>query len=143
MRHTVYATAVTFDRYPVFAEHRFAEIVVSSILHAHEKAWAEVYAFVVMPDHMHILFLPLHKTESEVMKSIKGYSASEINSLRGCRWPVWQARFHSRMIAGDRFFFLQKIKYIEENPVRAGLCQKSEDWPWSSLRYPEILRLRT
>ena len=126
----------------MFRESLYAGIVVSSILHVHDKSWAEVYAFMVMPDHLHILFLPTTKTEPAIMKSIKGYSARLINRQRGSSGSVWQGGFYSRPIAGDRFFFEQKINYIEENPVRAGLCPRPEDWLWSSARYPDILRLR-
>jgi len=81
-------------------------------------------------------------SESDLMKLIKGYSARAINIMRDMEGPLWQARFHRSIITGERFFFEQKIKYIEENPVRAGLCLRPEDWPWSSVRYQEIMKKR-
>jgi len=141
MQCVVYTTTVTRGRIPVFNNPEYAETVVSAILYVHRSGWAEVYAFVVMPNHMHILFLPKKKTDSEVMMSIKGYTARTVNEKRGTRGPLWQDRFHKLGIE-SRKFMEQKIKYTEENPVRAGLCLRPEDWPWSSARFPEILALR-
>jgi putative transposase len=56
----------------------------------------------------------------------------EINFRNGWRGHLWQERFHSFLL--DQPYLLAAARYIENNPVRAGLCAKPDDWPWSSAR---------
>jgi putative transposase len=55
-----------------------------------------------------------------------------INFRQGWRGHLWQKRFHCFIM--DEEYLLAAARYVERNPVRAGLCHASEDWPWSSAR---------
>ena len=55
-----------------------------------------------------------------------------INVREGWRGHLWQERFHSFLL--DETHLLAAVRYVENNPVRAGLCAHAEDWPWSSAR---------
>jgi len=56
----------------------------------------------------------------------------EINFRNGWRGHRWPERFHSFLL--DQPYLLAAARYIENSPVRAGLCAQPEDWPWSSTR---------
>jgi putative transposase len=69
-----------------------------------------------------------------VLKGIKGYTARQINKLQGARGRVfWQDESYDHW-ARDEAEMLRIIQYIEDNPVKAGLCPRADDWSWSSAR---------
>jgi REP element-mobilizing transposase RayT len=94
-----------------------------------------LHAVVVMPDHVHLLFTAIRDTKGwtfalpEIMKAIKGCSARSINKLSGRTGPVWQDESFDHVLRGDESL-RETIEYIRQNPVRKGLVQKPEDYPW-------------
>jgi len=87
--------------------------------------------YVVMPNHVHALLeplVPLHK----LMGGIKGVSAHDANAKLGRTGkPFWQDESFDHWVR-DPGQFIRTKTYIENNPVKARLCAKPEDWPWSS-----------
>ena len=91
-------------------------------------------AWVFLPDHWHaIIFPPYPLTISRVMESIKVGSTHRINSGRRESGLLWQPRFFDRAVRTVQEYY-EKVEYIHLNPVRAGLVERAEDWPWSSVR---------
>jgi putative transposase len=94
-----------------------------------------MYAFVVMPDHVHLLFSPLLDPDgypyalAKIMHGIKGASAHAINRALGRRGAVWEEEFFDHVIRNDQSFEA-KWQYIEFNPVEAGLVENPRDYPW-------------
>ncbi len=92
-------------------------------------------AAVVMPDHIHVLAQPLPRPEggvfnlAEIIHSVKRYSARTINQFRGTQGAFWQDERFDRIVR-DEVEFLEKWNYIRNNPVKAGLCLRAEDYPW-------------
>ena len=91
-------------------------------------------AYVVMPNHVHVLLLPMLRDGgfvplSEILQSLKGASAHKVNALLGRSGPVWLRDTHTRAVRSERER-KSKWRYIMRNPVRAGLCVGSEDWHW-------------
>lgn len=84
-----------------------------------------------MPDHLHMILVPLKKNISEIMKSIKGYTARFINLDIKNKGSIWQEGFYDYILDTEEKLFT-KIKYIEYNPVKAGLVSGSEMYPYSS-----------
>jgi putative transposase len=88
-------------------------------------------AYVVMPNHVHVLLDPLvhlHRLTS----GIKGVSARAANAKLGrTGMPFWQDEPFDHWIR-DAGRLARTKTYIENNPVKARLCAKPEDWPWSS-----------
>jgi REP-associated tyrosine transposase len=88
-------------------------------------------AYVVMPNHVHVLLeplVPLHK----LMAAVKGVSARDANGKLGRTGkPFWQDESFDHWVR-DAGQFARTKTYIENNPVKARLCAKPEDWPWSS-----------
>jgi putative transposase len=94
-----------------------------------------IHAYALMPNHVHILATPKTTlSASKVMQSIGRRYAQLFNQTHGSSGTVWEGRFKSCLIDPDAYFLLVQ-KYIEQNPVRAGLVQKPEEWTWSSYRH--------
>ncbi len=92
----------------------------------------ELIAWVIMPNHVHILLRPLRDVELDsIMHSIKSYTAHEANKILERTGQFWQPESFDRYIRNQRHF-LSVVRYIENNPVKAGLCLRPEDWPYSS-----------
>ena len=91
-----------------------------------------LFGFVVMPDHFHALLMPTGGALlPDIMKSLKGYSAREIQRARGAHGPLWQDGYYERAVRGPKDAWSAKA-YIENNPVRAGLVESPEQYPLSS-----------
>jgi REP element-mobilizing transposase RayT len=83
-----------------------------------------------MPDHVHLLVTPFEEIRlSSIMDSIKGASAHAINRVLGRRGAMWQRESFDHILRSDEKL-TEKGEYIANNPVRAGLVAKSDEWPW-------------
>jgi REP element-mobilizing transposase RayT len=89
-----------------------------------------------MPDHVHLIFTPLVNSAmreiyslAEIMDGIKGASAQLINRKLGRYGRVWQTESFDRVLRSTESLDA-KVAYIRDNPVRAGLVAKTEDYPW-------------
>jgi putative transposase len=91
-----------------------------------------VYGYAVMPEHVHLLLSePQQDTLANALKSLKqGVS----RRLIGDAEHFWQKRYYDFNIRNYPQF-VEKLRYIHRNPVKAGLCERPEDWEWSSFRH--------
>ena len=137
VRHSKMVFAMT-DRYldagqvgPLhLRDDRAAKIVDDSILFGVPERY-RLFAYCVMPNHVHLLLTPTWKFR-KLMQGLKGYTAHEINGLLGLRGlAFWQDESYDHWPRDEDEFF-RIIAYIENNPVAAGLCERPEDWLWSS-----------
>ena len=89
-------------------------------------------AWVIMPNHAHILLRPINGTVvSEIMHSIKSFTAHEANRILERKGQFWAKEYFDRYIR-DLRHFASTIAYIENNPVKARLCRSAEEWPYGS-----------
>jgi len=89
-------------------------------------------AWVIMPNHVHLLFSSLAAhTVANIMHSIKSYTSHAANKLLDRSGHFWAREYYDRYIRDSRHF-ASTIAYIENNPVKARLCAKPEDWPFGS-----------
>lgn len=98
--------------------------------HCHRRD-VEVIAYCLMPNHVHLVLVPpaedsLHR----VLRPVHTRFAQRINQLRGWRGHLWQGRFFSAPLDEDYFF--AAVRYVDRNPVRAGMVARAEDYRWSS-----------
>jgi putative transposase len=91
----------------------------------------ELFAWVVMSNHVHLLIQP-HKPLSEITRAIKKTSARQANLILGrSGLPFWQDESFDHWVRDGKQF--ERIaRYIETNPVRAGMVENPEDFLWSS-----------
>ena len=104
----------------VLADPANAKIVAHALRHFDGERY-ELTSFVVMPNHVHVLFRPLGEHGlADIMKSWKGFMAREINKRIGKTGALWQDEYWDRLIRNERHFF-KVAEYIRENPVNAKL----------------------
>jgi REP element-mobilizing transposase RayT len=102
--------------------------IVRDHLQAGHGKFYQLAAAVIMPDHVHLLLRPIGDyTLSRVMKGIKGVSAHLLNQRRGTRGQIWQDESWDRIIRDDAEFE-EKLTYMANNPVKAGLVDPDEPY---------------
>ncbi len=107
------------------------QLVIDSLFRGVELAHYKLGSFVVMANHLHVLLLP-EISSSRLLKSLKGHTAREANRMLGRTGePFWQRESYDHW-ARDSTEFARIAAYIENNPVKAGLVHRAEDYPWSS-----------
>jgi putative DNA methylase len=112
-------------------DERVAKLTEDSLLFHHTKKY-DLVAWVIMPNHIHFLATPVEGVElSTITHSIKSYTAHEANKVLGRKGQFWQHEPFDRYIR-NRKHFVSVIRYIENNPVKAGLCSRPQDWRFSS-----------
>lgn len=110
--------------------------IVEDNLKFHDKNKYDLEAWVIMPNHSHILVTPYEGVElSSIAHSMKSYTAHEANKILGRTGRFWQVEPFDRYIRNARHF-AAVVRYIENNPVKAGLCREASEWRFSSAYAP-------
>jgi len=129
---SIFVTFCTFERWVLPKAVR--DLVVHHCLYDHRRK-LDMHGFVVMPDHVHLIFTPRVDSAgatfglAEILHGLKGASAHSINKRLRRRGRVWQDESWDHMLRHDESVET-KVQYICENPVRSGLVQRVEDYPW-------------
>ena len=112
-------------------EDRIAQMVQNALLYFDGERYV-LHAWVVLPNHVHVLFTPKAGHEmSEIAHAWKSFTAHEGNKALQRAGEFWQREPFDRYIRDEKHF-TNAVAYIENNPVKAGLCQTPEDWRWGS-----------
>ncbi len=91
-----------------------------------------LFAWVVMPNHVHSLMTRFEEYElKNILHSLKSFTSHEANKLLQREGQFWIEDYFDRYIRNQEHF-ARTVSYIENNPVKAGLCREPEDWPYSS-----------
>jgi len=90
-----------------------------------------IWSYCLMPNHVHLILVPstadgLRRAVAEVHRRY----TRMINSREDWRGCLWQGRFASFVMSEKHL--MGAVRYVERNPVKAGLVRRAEDWPWSS-----------
>ena len=110
-----------------------AQIVEEALLHF-DSARYRLIAWSIMPNHVHVLIETLEGWPlGGIVHSWKTWTAKEINAHLGRTGSVWQREYHDRYIR-DGEHLANVTRYIEQNPVKAGLCSEATEWRWGSAR---------
>jgi len=105
---------------------RVAELVQRSFWHRDGRDY-RLLAWVIMPNHVHALVELWHLPLGELLKSWKGYTAKEVNKLLRREGTFWEGDYFDRYVR-DEDHLRRVVRYIENNPVKAGLVRRKEDW---------------
>lgn len=115
----------------ILREPAVAGMVQSALLHFDSVRY-QLHAWVVMPNHVHVLFTPASPYSlASILQPWKSFTAKQANRMRDGRGQFWQEEYFDRYIRNQEHYWTA-IDYIEMNPVDAGLCNRKEDWPFSS-----------
>ncbi|RZJ85569.1 MAG: transposase [Massilia sp.] len=108
-------------------EHLLATLAESAALYR-----VAIHAYVLMDNHLHLLATPPSADAlSRCMQSLGRRYVGWFNARHQRSGTLWEGRFRAGLIEGERHL-LACMRYIELNPVRAGLCSEAVQWPWSS-----------
>ncbi len=106
---------------------RIATVVRYALLHFDGIRY-DLYGWVLMPNHVHVLFSCRDGyTLPSVIHAWKSFTAKQANEILRRSGCFWQDDYFDRYVRNERQF-LNVLDYIESNPVRAGLCQRVDDW---------------
>jgi putative transposase len=132
-----FLTFSCYHRRPMFTTASSRLLFESAPERTRRKFGLRVYAYVVMPEHIHLLVSePERGTLADALKSLKQGIARRLirDDECGCGQHFWQKRYYDFNIRNHPQF-VEKIRYIHRNPVKRGLCERPEDWEWSSFRH--------
>jgi putative transposase len=109
-----------------------AKLVVDSVRDGDRRFGRyQLHSFVVMPNHVHLLVTP-HVVARKWLGPLKGFTAHQANGILGRRGqPFWQDESYDHLVRSD-VEFERTRRYIEANPVSAGLVAVAEQYCWSS-----------
>ena len=123
-----------------------ADVVKEALQYRDGKAF-DLHAYCIMPNHVHVVFERLSTSEwhsdtqesgyqpalpdlPKIMQSLKRHTARQANKILGREGAFWQDESYDRVIR-DNDEYTRILNYILENPVKAGLVSRWEDWKWT------------
>jgi REP element-mobilizing transposase RayT len=141
----------------LFTRKIYRDIVIDSLQFCQQNKGLEIFSFVVMSNHLHLLVRSEKEELSETIRALKSYTAKKLleaidmeaesrrewmlnlfeysarRNKRSGIYQLWTHENHAELVYGNPFIH-SKINYIHENPVRAGIVEKAEDYLYSSAR---------
>jgi putative transposase len=112
-----------------------AKEIVFSAIKFHDGNKYMLYACVVMTTHVHLVLLPLEETKgnyyslAQIIHSIKSYTVNKLQKTLKIVGSIWLKEDYDRIIRDDNDFY-EKMNYIMNNPLKAGLVKAREDYRW-------------
>src|SRR6266404_10004524 len=147
----LYVIAVAKDRLPVFRTETIKVITCKAINEARKSGGFAIYAYVLMRDHFHAITDSILKP-SKVIQYLNGIISRRVidhlkvhghnaslqklrreSGTRGHKYSLWDHHSNAFPIFGEDML-MQKVNYIHQNPVRARLVERAQDYRWSSVR---------
>ncbi len=122
-------TTTAFKRRQIFKTPENANIIIESLKWLSGNSLIELDTAVVMPDHLHFVAVLKKYGLPVIMKKLKGFTARQINARTGSTGPIWQPGYYDHAIRKDEI--LNDIRlYCLNNPVRAGIVENYQDYPF-------------
>ena len=92
----------------------------------------ELWAYVIMPEHVHLVIVPSSGAGlSKMIQHVKGRFSWLYSRKNGAHGKLWQSRYYETVVR-DEASLLRRIQYVEGDPVRAGIVSRPEEYPFSS-----------
>ncbi|NOX65046.1 MAG: hypothetical protein GXO85_04420 [Chlorobi bacterium] len=134
-------------------ENRIAQIV-NDALHYYDGKRYDLISFTIMPNHIHLVLFPIVERKSsfaqskgkdidsqnesgdsfyilsKIMQDIKKYTSREANKILKRKGKFWQHESYDHVVR-DQKELRRIVKYILNNPVKAGLCEDIDEWEWN------------
>lgn len=127
-----FITTSTHRKQEFFLDAAKCEVVIDYIYRAKKKMLKYMLAFVLMPHHLHLLIIPKDEyTISDIMLFLKKGSSRFIHISENTTGHLWAKRFFDKGIRSEKEL-IETVKYIHNNPVKAKLVKKPEDYLYSS-----------
>ena len=127
-----FVTFSCFQRLPYLSDPHSKSVAETSLEQTRSRHNACIYAYVLMPNHVHLL---INEPPSIFLgQFLKSFKQAASRKLKGDRKHFWQARYYDANITGEDAR-LEIIRYIHRNPVKRDLVARPHDYPWSSFRH--------
>jgi len=119
--------------YDIFLNDRDREAYIALISRAARASDTQIWAWCLMPNHVHFIATPTHEDGLRALfANAHRVYTRRVNMREGWRGHLFQDRFHSFVM--DERHLANCARYVELNPVAAGLVKRPQDWAWSSAR---------
>ena len=123
------------NRQAIFAAEADYQFFRDALVEAAEKHGLVIHAYVWMTNHIHLLATPTHENSiSKVFQSVGRKYVQYFNFTYRRSGTLWEGRYRSTVVDSE-LYLLTLMRYIELNPVRAGMAAHPRDYPWSSYRF--------
>src|SRR3954447_11984101 len=126
-----HAWARRVDRWPLFVDdHDFERYIALLARTVEEHEWL-LMSFCLMPNHVHLLIKLRDPNLARGIQKLHGSYVRWFNDRHDRTGRLFEHRYGSKLVA-DELYLLTVLRYIEANPVAAGLCDEAQTWRWSS-----------
>ncbi|MDZ4181950.1 MAG: transposase [Candidatus Cloacimonadaceae bacterium] len=120
-----------------FTDHESVATMISENIQALEGNLCQVYAYTIMPNHLHLLLRPAERDGkpialAEIMMRFKGISARQVNLILNRSGSLWYREYYDHWVRNEKEF-VNIVEYIRQNPVKAGLVNDADRWRWTGL----------
>ena len=150
-----YLTLQIVNWVDVFSRQSYRDIIIENLKYCQQHKGLEIYAFVIMSNHIHLLAKSGKEELSDTLRDFKSYTAKKIleeietgkesrrdwmlklfsqaahKNSRNSKYQFWTQENHAEHIYSNEFI-KQKLEYIHNNPVRAGIVDNPEEYKYSS-----------
>ena len=140
LHHSGQSHFITFSCYhrlPLLAQLHIQDAFLLALERMRRRFQMRVYGYVVMPEHVHLLLSEppedMLPKAVQLLKTTVSIQARKEGKRAAGESPLWQTRYFDHNVRNNAGFVTQ-LRYIHRNPVKRGLCNAPEDWPWSSFR---------
>jgi putative transposase len=128
------------NRQAIFFSDHDREHMLATLAEVTSQSQVALHAYVLMDNHLHLLASPATAEGlSRMMQALGRRYVAWFNARHQRSGTLWEGRFRAGLVQGETYL-LACMRYIELNPVRAGLCAQPEQWRWSSASHHLGLR---
>jgi putative transposase len=152
--HPVFLTVTCLNWIPILDDNRFKRILTDSFRHLVINKRVDIYAFVLMSNHFHLIWQVLEDnlyqdvqrdllryTSQQILKILRNENSNLLSKIevnaRDRKYQVWERNSLSISLWTPKVFE-QKLEYIHNNPVKAGICSTPEGYHFSSSSFYEL-----
>jgi putative transposase len=129
---TYFVTFVTWERRRLFVIENHVRLFLQTLYCYRREGRYQIHAFVVMPEHVRLLFTPVYNvTVEHAVQLIKGGYSHALGSILGRKREIWQRGFTDHRIRDDRDF-INHQNYIHRNPVERRLVDDAREYRYCS-----------
>lgn len=128
-----HVTARGVDRAPIFLDDADRRLFLGLLAESVERFAWHCHAFCLMGTHYHLVVEAVRAGLSAGVHWLNGFYAQRFNARHDRTGHLFGGRFHAWLL-DDEEHFRETCRYVALNPVRAGLCRKANEWPWSGVR---------
>ena len=118
----------------IFHKEQDYKAFINLVKEAKTRYSVKIFAYCLMPNHFHLIIIPRKPEElSKFMQWLMTSHVRRYHKHYGTSGHIWQGRFKSFIVQKENYL-LTAMRYVEGNPVRAGLVNSAKNWLWSSHR---------